>query len=50
MRIRYREDSERIANVILPKRYLSVFTDDDILKIKNCESKLVIMYHGRCER
>jgi hypothetical protein len=50
IRITYREDSEKIANVFLPKRYLSVFTDDDILKIKNGETKLIMMHHGRCER
>jgi hypothetical protein len=50
IRITLEEDSGKLLNVFLPRRCFPVFTDSDILKINNGEIKLLIMYHGRCDR
>ncbi len=43
-------DSGRSVRVFLPKRYTSVFTDNDILRINEGEIKLNVVYHGRFEK
>jgi hypothetical protein len=47
--ITIRDDSNRLSRVFLPRRYLSVFTDNDILKTDG-ETKFQIIYHGRREK
>ena len=47
--ITIRDDSDRLAHVFVPRRCLSLFTDD-ILKINDGETKFQVIYDGKCEK